>query len=142
MVKNFTILPHQERVNKPWGHEIILNSPDAPMTSKIIYLNAGARFSLQYHDRKEEILTIVSGEAVIYLEDESGNLREIKMELHKGYQIKPMQKHRVKGITDAQILESSTKETGNTFRLEDDYSRGTETEESRASRTQQDVYMG
>lgn len=143
MSNNFSIEPHQERVNKPWGYELILSPPEGtPITSKILHLNKGARFSLQYHDEKEEILTLISGDAMLHIEDESGTMRQVKMEEKKGYLIRPMQKHRCEGITDCDILESSTNETGNTIRIEDDYSRGTETEESRKSRTQGDVYMG
>lgn len=142
MDNKFTTTPHQERVNKPWGYEFVLSPPGSPVTSKILHLNMGARFSLQYHDEKEEVLTLLAGDALLHLEDETGVMQKIKMEPQRGYLIRAMQKHRCEGITDCDIMESSTKESGNTIRIEDDYSRGTETEESRKSRTQHDVYMG
>lgn len=140
--KNFTIVPFQEKINKPWGYELILSPKDAPITSKIIHLNPGHRFSLQYHDQKEEVLTLINGEAMLYIEDEKGTIQKIKMEQQKGYFIKVNQKHRCQGVTDCDILESSTPETSNTVRLEDDYSRGNETEAQRKQRTKSDIYMG
>lgn len=138
----FKIAPFLQKVIKPWGYEFILSSPQANVTSKIIHINEGARFSLQYHDQKEEVLTLINGEVLLYLEDQNGVLQEINMEPQKGYHIRPFQKHRCKGITNCNILESSTKEEGNTVRLEDDYNRGTETEEARKKRGEKKVYMG
>lgn len=134
--------PYQLKVEKPWGYELILTPPESPVTGKILHLNAGCRFSLQYHDKKEETLTLISGEALLILEDEKGQLQEIEMEQRKGYFIKPFQKHRAKGITDCDILEASTREKGKTVRIEDDYKRRTETEEKRKRRTRGGTYMG
>lgn len=138
----FSTKPHYQKINKPWGYEIILVPPDSPVTGKILHLDNGKRFSLQYHDEKRETLTLISGKGLIILEDEKGNLKEIEMEPFKGYYIRPFQKHRCKGITDCDIFEASTKEEGNTVRLEDDYGRGTETEEKRKKRGESKVYMG
>ena len=55
----------------------------------------------------------------------------IPMETGKGYTVTLGQKHRHQAITDCDVFESSTPEIGNTYRLEDDYSRPTETEEMR-----------
>mgnify|MGYP001565502244 CR=1 FL=1 len=132
MKRNFSTIPFQIRVEKPWGWELILPPFSSPVTGKILHLNSGHRFSLQYHDKKEETLTLVSGQAQLILENETGQFTTIEMESQKGYLIKPLQKHRAKGITDCDILEVSTPEVGNTYRLEDDYNRSIETEEARA----------
>lgn len=138
----FALEPHYQKINKPWGYEIILTPSDSPVTGKILHLDDGKRFSLQYHDKKRETLTLISGKGLIILEDEKGDLKEIEMEPFKGYFIRPFQKHRCKGITNCDIFEASTKEEGNTVRLEDDYGRGTETEEARKKRAEKGVYMG
>lgn len=138
----FSTKPYQMKVEKPWGYELILTPSDSSVTGKIEHVNAGCRCSLQYHDKKQETLTLLNGEALLILEDENGSLQEIKMEPKKGYFIKPFQKHRFKGITDADILEASTREEGKTVRLQDDYARGTETEEARKKRKEGKVYMG
>lgn len=123
--------PFQLKVDKPWGYELILTPPDSPVTGKILHLKAGARYSYQYHDQKEEALALILGQAKLIFEDESGKLQEVEMEPQKGYFIKPYVKHRCWAISDCDIMEVSTPEVGNTVRLEDDYARGTETEEER-----------
>ena len=119
--------PFVEKVDKPWGFELILTSPDSPVTGKILHLNQGARLSYQYHEKKQENLILINGQAKIILDDQ-----EKEMEPKKGYLIKPLEKHRVQGITDCDIMEVSTKEEGTTVRLEDDYQRPDETEALRS----------
>lgn len=128
---------YAQKILKPWGYELIFTPPDSLVTGKILHLNAGARFSYQYHDKKQETLCLLKGKAKIIIND-----KVIEMEPLRGYFIAPMMKHRCWSITDCDILEASTKEEGNTVRLEDDYSRGTETEETRKQRTENKVYMG
>lgn len=118
--------PFVEKIDKPWGYELILTSPDSPVTGKILHLNQGARWSYQYHEKKQENLILINGQAKIILDDQ-----EEEMEPKKSYFIKPLEKHRVQGITDCDIMEVSTKEEGITVRLEDDYQRPNETEELR-----------
>jgi len=118
--------PYQKKVEKPWGYELILTTDDSPVTGKILHLKAGSRFSYQYHEQKEEILTLVKGQAKIIIEGE-----EFLMQLNFGYHVKPLVKHRVRAISDIDIFEVSTPEKGKTIRLEDDYQRSDETEEDR-----------
>ncbi len=130
------IMPFSQKVAKPWGYEIILTPPQAPATAKILHLNAGARFSLQYHEAKEETLTLVRGEAKLILGGvrETGELKEEAMEKDKGYFIFRGLVHRCQATSDCDIFESSTPEAGTTVRLQDDYQRKDETEEERAKR--------
>ena len=142
MKKDFSTVPFRQKVLKPWGWELILTLPESPVTGKILHLNQGCRFSLQYHDQKAETLILIAGRAKIILEDREGVLKEMEMKPFQGYFIRPFQKHRCQGIIDCEILEVSTKEKGRTVRLEDDYGRGTETEEARKKRKEGKVYMG
>lgn len=116
---------------KPWGHEIIFTKPDDPYTGKIIYLNAGNKFSLQVHDKKVETQMLISGEAVLIADNEKGELTEIQMIPFMGYKLQVGQRHRVRAVTDSAIYEVSTPEAGTTYRLEDDYQRPDQTEELR-----------
>lgn len=118
--------PFVEKIDKPWGYELILTPPDCQVVGKILHVQQGARWSYQYHEKKQENLTLINGRAKIILNDE-----EKEMESRKGYFIKPLEKHRVQGITDCDIMEVSTKEEGTTVRLQDDYQRPDETEELR-----------
>lgn len=128
---NFTLKPFYERVEKPWGYEIILTSKDSERTGKILHVNAGKRLSFQYHETKEEVITLFSGQAVIWLEDDAGEIQKIPMELKKGYLVVPPQKHRVEAVEDCDIFEVSSPEKGTTYRLSDDYTRPDETEKLR-----------
>lgn len=131
MNKDFKTAAYQLKVEKPWGWEIILTPPEAPVTGKVIHVSAGCRLSLQYHEEKTETLTLTGGEAVLILENAQGVLEEIKMEEQKGYPVSSFQKHRIAAISDCDIFEVSTPELGKTVRLEDDYQRHDETEEER-----------
>ena len=127
----FNLEPHQERIEKPWGYEIILTPKDHPRTGKILHVKAGKRLSFQYHDEKEEVITLFSGKAIIWLEDDQGEIQKLPMELKKGYLVTPPQKHRIEAVEDSDIFEVSSPESGTTFRLEDDHAREHETEDLR-----------
>lgn len=139
----FKIDPYVMRVEKPWGFELIFSDGTAKVTSKILHVASGKRSSLQYHDEKEEILTLISGIGILELEDSDGNLQKFNMDNRKSYLIIPNQIHRFSaGEADCEIMESSTPESGNTVRLEDDFKRGIETEESRSKRIVGQPYNG
>ncbi|MEK7534348.1 MAG: cupin [Patescibacteria group bacterium] len=127
----FTNKPHEKKIEKPWGYEILLTPPNLPYTAKIVHVNLGHRLSLQVHDAKQETMTLVSGGANLLIDGKDGEIKKIQMQLRKGYTVRVGQRHRVQAVTDCEILEASTPEIGTTYRLEDDYSRGDETEEIR-----------
>ena len=129
-----TIKPYQKKVIKPWGYEIIFTRHDSPTVGKILHLKTGKRFSLQYHDEKTETQCLIKGKAIMALSDKKGNVKKFPMKLHKGYSILPGQIHRVTAITDIDIIETSTPELGNTYRLEDDNNRPTEDEKMRKTK--------
>ena len=128
----FSIDGCQKRVNKPWGYELLLVPEGWPDMSKIMHVKAGCRQSMQIHDGKTETYTILRGRAAILIENQDGKLVEIEMQPDTGYTTRLGQRHRLIGITDCDIFESSTPELGTTWRLEDDYARGDETEEVRS----------
>ena len=120
-------------VNKPWGREIVYTDADLPYVGKIIHLNASQKWSLQYHDRKLETFALFQGQANLIIGETKDSLQTISMVANEGYTIKPNIIHRVEAITDCVILETSTPETGTTYRLEDEYNRPNETPEIRNS---------
>ena len=130
-IRKASLVPYQKKVDKPWGYEIIYTSDSDPITGKLLHIKAGKRLSLQYHDTKEESLCLIKGKAIITLSDAKNKVHEVPMELFKGYYIVKGQIHRVSTKTNCDIIESSTPEKGNTFRLEDDANRKTETETMR-----------
>lgn len=123
----------QKKIEKPWGYEILLSPPESPVVAKILHLNADCQFSLQYHEEKEETLSLINGEAKLILGGlkEIGELKEETMVKDFGYFIPKGLVHRCFGVTDCDIFESSTRETGTTVRLKDDYNRIDENQEDR-----------
>ncbi len=129
---NFSQLSYSRRIEKPWGWELHWTPDNLPYMGKIIHVNAGSRLSLQAHNKKQESSTVLSGQAKLVWENEQGELSETELQPGQGYTIAIGQRHRLVGITDCEILEVSTPETGTTWRLEDDYARPDETEDQRA----------
>lgn len=127
----FANQPFVKRVEKPWGYEIHWVPEGLPYMGKLIHIDSAKRLSLQVHDRKRESWFLIKGKGKVVWEDKDGNAVETELEAGKGYNLALGQRHRLVGITDCDIIEVSTPETGNTYRLEDDYARPTETEEMR-----------
>ncbi len=117
-----------KKVEKPWGYELHFVAEVAPYMGKILHINSGKKLSLQVHDKKTESWFLLSGKVTMVIENTKGDLDEINMEKGVGYTTSQGQKHRLVGVEVADVLEVSTPEIGNTYRLEDDYSRPTETE--------------
>src|SRR6266581_4116068 len=129
----FSLEPRGQRVEKPWGYEVLLSPPDAPYTSKLIHVRAGQRLSLQVHDAKTETQTLVGGRGIIVLEGPDGDLMHLPMQTGVGYHVAVGQRHRLCAAQDehAVVFEASTPEIGTTYRLQDDYARPDETEAAR-----------
>lgn len=49
------------RVDKPWGHEIHFALVDGKYCGKTLHIDAGYALSLQYHEQKEETVSVQSG---------------------------------------------------------------------------------
>lgn len=128
---SFVNAPFLKKVEKPWGYEMIFTPDNLPYTGKIMHIEAGKRLSLQIHDTKQESYWLATGECNLVIENTKGKMEIIKMEKGVGYTMMIGQKHRHQAVTDCDVFEVSTPETGNTYRLEDDYARPTETEELR-----------
>src|SRR5437870_12626283 len=97
----FTLAPGAQRVQKPWGYEILLSPPDAPYTSKLIHVRAGKRLSLQLHDIKVETQTLVAGRGVLVLEGADRELHVIDMQPGVGYHVAVGQRHRLCAAADS-----------------------------------------
>lgn len=127
----FSTASYTRKIEKPWGYELHFVPDSLPYMGKIIHINAGKRLSLQLHDIKQESWLILKGQGKVIWENSEGDLVETILEEGKGYTCSRGQKHRLVGLTDCDIIEVSTPEIGTTYRLEDDYERRDETEETR-----------
>lgn len=127
----FSIKPYIRKVEKPWGYELHWVPENMPYMGKVLHINAGKRLSLQVHDKKQESYWLMNGECNLILENNKGELESIQMVKGTGYTTQIGQRHRHQAVTDCDVIEVSTPESGTTIRLEDDYKRPDETEEQR-----------
>ncbi len=109
-------------INKPWGKEEWLELNDK-YCYKRIYINAGYKTSLQYHEKKYETTYLVSGEAELWLENDEGIIEKKLIKAGYHFNVAPPKKHRIIAITDVITQEVSTPEVDDVIRIEDDSHR-------------------
>lgn len=109
-------------VKKPWGHEIWLELNDI-YCYKRIYIKAGCKTSLQYHEKKLETNYIISGQAMFSFKNDQGELDNVIMIAGDSVTIRPGMIHRFSAISDLILQEVSTPEVDDVIRVEDDSNR-------------------
>ena len=115
-----------QRQQKPWGHEQIFAGEDGKYVGKIIYVNAGGSLSLQYHEHKEETISLISGTAEIHYGQVGGELTKVTFGPGDTIHLPAGVVHRITGVTDIVFAEVSTAPPGwreDVVRLEDAYGR-------------------
>jgi mannose-6-phosphate isomerase len=120
-VAECTTTAAMERVEKPWGHELIFAHTDR-YVGKVIHIKAGRRLSRQYHAVKDETLLVESGELDLEV-GPSERCETIHMRRRDVFRLRPGVIHRLIGITDVDVIEVSTTELDDVVRLADDYGR-------------------
>lgn len=115
--------PRQE---KPWGHEQIFAAVDGKYVGKIIYVNAGQSLSLQYHEHKEETISVLSGSADLEYGPVGGELTKRRFEPGDTVHLPVGIVHRITAVADLVFAEASNAPDGwreDVVRLEDKYGR-------------------
>jgi mannose-6-phosphate isomerase len=110
-----------KRVPKPWGYEIIWAHTDR-YVGKVLHINAGHALSVQYHNRKDETVYLLSGEMKYWVKLDA-ELEDVRLEQGDAFRITPGTVHYMEAITDCDILETSTPELDDVVRIEDRYGR-------------------
>jgi mannose-6-phosphate isomerase len=113
------------RVEKPWGYEVIWAVAER-YVGKLLFIRAGERLSLQYHQVKDETIYVLSGKMVFEVGplEPAGTPREdLVLKPGEAYRITPHTVHRMIALEDTQVLEASTPELDDVVRLEDKYGR-------------------
>lgn len=110
------------RVDKPWGYELIWAETER-YVGKLLHVEAGHALSLQYHERKDEVIHLQRGRLKFEIGPSIGELREMDLAEGDSVHITPGTVHRMTAITDVDILEVSTPELDDVVRLEDRYGR-------------------
>jgi mannose-6-phosphate isomerase len=110
------------RVEKPWGYELIWALTDR-YAGKILHVKAGHVLSLQYHNRKDETMHLLSGE--LTLRTQAGDtLVSRPLKAGESVHIPPKLIHQIEAVVDSDVLEASTPELDDLVRLQDRYGRG------------------
>jgi mannose-6-phosphate isomerase-like protein (cupin superfamily) len=110
------------KVPKPWGHETIWARSDR-YVGKILHINAGQELSVQYHERKDETIHLLSGEIVYRVQGKDEVLDDVQLKVGESFRITPGTIHQMVALTDCDVLEVSTPELDDVVRLSDKYGR-------------------
>jgi mannose-6-phosphate isomerase-like protein (cupin superfamily) len=111
------------RVDKPWGHEEIFALVEGKFCGKAIHVADGQSLSLQYHEQKEEVISVQSGALRVEIGLHEDALEEFVLEAGESIHLKPLTRHRVTALGDTVLLEASTTELLDVVRLSDRYGR-------------------
>ena len=109
------------KTQKPWGYEL-LYAFTPQYAGKVLFVKKGSRLSLQYHAEKDESLYVQCGK-VLFTINQNGKTTEKIGESGFCIHFPPRTIHRIEALEDALILEVSTPQLSDVFRLEDDYGR-------------------
>ena len=109
-------------VDKPWGNELIWAVTDR-YVGKILHIKKGHSLSLQYHNKKDETVMVLSGkmEFIHYREGEEPVTTVLLP--RQPFHVTPLLRHRMVALEDTDVVEVSTTELDDVVRLEDKYGR-------------------
>lgn len=112
-----------QRVDKPWGHEIHFALVDGKYCGKALHIGAGHALSLQYHELKEETVSVQSGRLHFEVGPSEDRLDAFELLPGESVHLLPGTRHRMTALEDTVVLEASTTELDDVVRLEDRYGR-------------------
>ena len=108
-------------VPKPWGHEMIWAHTDR-YVGKILHIKAGHALSVQYHNRKDETVHLLTGK-LIYRVQLGTELEDMHLRAGESFRISAGTIHQMEAVTDCDVLEASTPDLDDVVRLSDRYGR-------------------
>ena len=134
-----------KKVNKPWGYELWIasNYSNSKFAMKEIFINSGYKTSYQFHEQKEESAIIISGTGTLFLSKQKIDVEKFKSEKYDNnqlrkiiddlqpfklsagsvMQIKPGYVHSIFAQSNIKLIESSTLDLDDVFRLFDETGR-------------------
>ena len=112
-----------ERVEKPWGYELIWALTDR-YCGKLLFVRAGHALSLQFHKVKDESWYVQDGRAELEL-GAPGDAMPSSEVVGPGsaFRLPAGTVHRLRALEDTVVLEVSTPDLEDIVRLEDEYGR-------------------
>jgi mannose-6-phosphate isomerase len=113
-----------ERVEKPWGYEILFAHTDR-YVGKLLFVRKDEALSLQFHTVKDEVLYVHEGRVAFEIgaPGSRGPLDEEVVGPGHAFHLTPGTVHRLRALEDSILLEASTPELDDVVRLEDRYGR-------------------
>ena len=119
------VFPKAESVgDRPWGDEILLALISKKFSIKRLIIKAGNKGGLQYHQRKDEVAIMISGEMLIRYDLGDMMLREKIVKSGDVVHFPPGLVHQEEAITDCEIIEASTPHFNDRVRVEGKYGMG------------------
>jgi mannose-6-phosphate isomerase-like protein (cupin superfamily) len=119
-------------VPKPWGHETIWAHTDL-YVGKVLHIKAGHSLSVQYHEKKDETIHLLSGTMIYRVGTRDGRskmeegklpeLRVVELKAGESFRNEPGLIHQMEAVTDCVLLEASTPHLDDVVRLTDRYGR-------------------
>jgi mannose-6-phosphate isomerase-like protein (cupin superfamily) len=108
------------RVDKPWEHFALV---DGVYCGKALHINAGQALSLQYHEVKDETVSVQTGRLLFTVGKSVDELEEFELVPGDSVHLRAGVIHRMTAIVDTVVLEASTTELTDVVRVEDRYGR-------------------
>ncbi len=115
-----------ERQDKPWGHEISFAAVEGRYVGNLLHVTAGQALSRQYHQNKEETISLVQGTAYVEYGEDADRLTGVTFEPGDTIHLPAGTVHRIRAVTDIVCVECSTAASGwreDVVRLDDAYGR-------------------
>ncbi len=112
---------YQTRIEKPWGYEDILASTSTELVKRL-FIRAGHKTSLHYHEKRTEMLIAVSGKGAVSF---AGSIVPLVAWAYPNnfVLVYPKQLHRIYADTDLTVIEVSDYSLNDIKRVEDAYGR-------------------
>lgn len=128
----FTRYTDLYKVTKPWGHELWINGQHPCYALKEIFVKAGTKTSLQYHNFKQETNVLFQGTAKLHYKENTAVANDqvmaadtatVQIQPVSTVEITPSTLHRLEAVTDILLYETSTPHLDDVVRVQDDNKR-------------------
>ena len=121
-----------KKVSKPWGHELWFHGGHPQYAFKEIFVKAGTKTSLQYHQHKQETNILFAGDAVLHYKADPDasidapapqSMATLPLTPVSSVDVTPFVLHRLEAVTDILLYEVSTPFLDDVVRVSDDTAR-------------------
>ena len=103
-------------VDKAWGGELIFATNDL-YCGKLLCFNTGTKFSMHFHDDKDETWFVLEGKFVVkYIDTKDASVHETELNPGDTWRNYPLEPHQLICLEEGVIIEVSTPDS-----VEDNY---------------------